>query len=173
MSRTSLEPCLSRLYVTSHTRHCFTYFIHQLTYCSVQILFETLIALMTLYKAFIHARALQTISAIPILVTLTRDGMVYFVAILSLLLFNCIIWFLLSRSLLYLAIYLPSALVATMVSRFFINLRKVTRFDAFSTNFATMREREVMAIRSQSHDLNRRVQAQGSGNEDAEYSWDS
>lgn len=68
---------------------------------------------MTLYKALVYARILRNVADAPFFVTLTRDGIVYFIFIIGLRVWNTVIWFTLPVSLVYLGVYFIWSMVGS------------------------------------------------------------
>ncbi|KAG8760351.1 hypothetical protein FRC14_003363 [Serendipita sp. 396] len=114
------------------------------------IFFEIFIGVLTFWKCFQHAYVISHASAAPILHILLRDGLIWWVSIVGLRVWNALIVVLSPISMIYLGVYIQWALVSTLVSRLFLNVIKAVNGgseDAFSSDYADVREKERAAAR--------------------------
>jgi len=87
------------------------------------IFFEIIVVALTIYKAIEHAQTMKFVKQAPFLYTLYRDGILYFLLIVGLRVWNVTIWLTLPLSMTFLGLYFLWASVTTLVNRFFLNLR--------------------------------------------------
>ncbi|KZO95669.1 hypothetical protein CALVIDRAFT_564703 [Calocera viscosa TUFC12733] len=88
------------------------------------LLYETVIFGMIAYKTWAHMREdVQT----PIITTLWRDGILYYVVLVAVRIYTILAWIVAPPSLFFMAIYLMLATITTMASRTILHLRAAAR----------------------------------------------
>lgn len=88
----------------------------------IPMVFDIVVIGLTAFKA---CKQVQGESGTLILYTLFRDGLVFFFIIAALRIWNSVVWLVLPPSFMYLGVYADWALLSTLTSRFFLNLRSI------------------------------------------------
>ncbi|KAF8880211.1 hypothetical protein CPB84DRAFT_1851894 [Gymnopilus junonius] len=86
--------------------------------------FETLVFALTLWKSYTSAKVMKLTQSMNIIKVLARDGILYYVVIISISLCNFLIW-ILDPFASYVAVGLLKSLQATICSRLLLNLRDI------------------------------------------------
>lgn len=87
------------------------------------LVYEVYMAILTVYKAYRHAKIIKDISSAPLLHVMFRDGITYF--LMMALARVILIWLVVARNSLYLGLSLQWCVDVVLVSRFYLNLLEV------------------------------------------------
>lgn len=98
--------------------------------------FESIVFLMTLWKALIAARSNQTMYSTPLHQIFFRDGLAHYIVIVVVRIVNVVIYYGLPLQYYYIGVFLLWGTFTTSTTRLFINLREIARGpDIWSSKF--------------------------------------